>query len=100
MKRLLKVSLLHLLDLKQEGRDLTHQDADHHLPQPLKAMDLDLEQVLATNMSKQKKIPKGVGDSIAKFLEVTGVQKVVKSTVKDCGCKKRQEKLNKLFPYK
>tara|TARA_A100001391_G_scaffold166110_1_gene126091 strand:+ start:503 stop:718 length:216 start_codon:yes stop_codon:yes gene_type:complete len=51
-------------------------------------------------MKKEKKIPKGVGDSIAKFLEITGVQKVVKSTVKDCGCKKRQEKLNKLFPYK
>ncbi len=51
-------------------------------------------------MSKEKKVPKGVGDSIARFLEVTGVQKVVKSTVKDCGCKKRQEKLNKLFPYK
>ena len=51
-------------------------------------------------MRKEKKIPKGVGDSIARFLEVTGVQKVVKSTVKDCGCKKRQEKLNKLFPYK
>lgn len=48
----------------------------------------------------KKKVPKGVGDSIAKFLEVTGVQKVVKATVKDCGCKKRQEKLNKLFPYK
>ena len=53
-----------------------------------------------TKMSKEKKVPKGVGDSIARFLEVTGVQKVVKSTVKDCGCKKRQEKLNKLFPYK
>lgn len=48
----------------------------------------------------KKKVPKGVGDSIAKFLEITGVQKVVKSTVKDCGCKKRQERLNKLFPYK
>tara|TARA_R100000030_G_scaffold94742_1_gene81776 strand:+ start:50 stop:199 length:150 start_codon:yes stop_codon:yes gene_type:complete len=47
-----------------------------------------------------KKIPKGLGDSIARFLEATKVDKVVNSVVKDCGCKKRQEKLNKMFPYK
>lgn len=46
------------------------------------------------------KIPKGLGDSIARFLEATKVDKVVNSVVKDCGCKKRQEKLNKMFPYK
>tara|TARA_R100000482_G_C4978781_1_gene82350 strand:- start:143 stop:334 length:192 start_codon:yes stop_codon:yes gene_type:complete len=63
-------------------------------------MVLDLVLDLDTNMGNHKKVPKGVGDSIAKFLEVTGVQKVVKATIKDCGCKKRQEKLNKLFPYK
>ena len=36
----------------------------------------------------KKKVPKGVGDSIAKFLEVTGVQKVVKAAVKDWAARK------------
>ena len=47
-----------------------------------------------------KQIPKGLGDSIARFNEAMGVTKVVNKFVKDCGCKKRQERLNKMFPYK
>lgn len=47
-----------------------------------------------------KKIPKGLGDSIANFLKSTKIDRVVNSVVKDCGCKKRQGKLNEMFPYK
>ena len=37
--------------------------------------------------------PKGLGDSIAKLTKKVGI--------KPCGgCRKRQEKLNKMFPYK
>jgi len=51
---------------------------------------------------------KGLGDTIEKFTTVTGVktftQFLAKNGVlgkkKDCGCKKRKEKLNKAFPYK
>lgn len=47
---------------------------------------------------------KGLGDTIAKITKATGIKQVVesvsKATGKDCGCKKRQEKLNKIFPYK
>lgn len=44
---------------------------------------------------------KGLGDSIAKVTQATGIDKVVKAVVgEDCGCKQRQEKLNQLFPYK
>ena len=47
---------------------------------------------------------KGLGDTIAKITKATGIKHVVetvsKATGKDCGCKKRQEKLNKIFPYK
>ena len=47
---------------------------------------------------------KGLGDSIEKFTKATGIKKVVdtlsKTTKKDCGCNKRKNKLNKLFPYK
>ena len=44
---------------------------------------------------------KGLGDSIEKITKATGINKVVDARgVKDCGCKKRQKSLNKLFPYK
>ena len=46
---------------------------------------------------------KGLGDTIAKITKTTGIKKVVdtvaKVTGKDCGCEKRQEGLNRLFPY-
>ena len=41
---------------------------------------------------------KGLGDTIAKITEATGIKKVVDTiankTGKDCGCAKRQENLN------
>jgi hypothetical protein len=40
---------------------------------------------------------KGLGDTIAKLTKATGIDKLAP---KDCGCKKRQDKLNKMFPYK
>lgn len=43
---------------------------------------------------------KGLGDTIAKVTEVTGMDKVAKFILgEDCGCDKRKTKLNKLFPY-
>lgn len=47
---------------------------------------------------------KGLGDTIERVTTATGIRKVVehvsKKTGKDCGCKARKEKLNKMFPYK
>lgn len=44
---------------------------------------------------------KGFGDTVAKFTEATGIDKVVKFIAgEDCGCEARKEKLNKLFPYR
>ena len=46
---------------------------------------------------------KGLGDTIEKITEATGIKKVVETiselTGVDCGCDERKEKLNKLFPY-
>jgi len=46
---------------------------------------------------------KGLGDTIGRFTKATGIQKateiVEKVIKKPCGCKKRKEKLNDLFPY-
>ena len=43
----------------------------------------------------------GLGDTIEKVLEVTGVSKVAKWLLgEDCKCDERKAKLNELFPYK
>ena len=51
----------------------------------------------------EKKKSKGLGDTVAKITKATGIKKVVdtvaKKTGKDCGCAKRQNNLNRLFPY-
>jgi hypothetical protein len=48
---------------------------------------------------------KGLGDSIEKITKATGIKSIVDAVnkargVKDCGCNKRKEALNKKFPYK
>jgi hypothetical protein len=48
---------------------------------------------------------KGLGDTIAKITQATGLDKVAHIVAKaageeDCGCTERQEALNKMFPYK
>ena len=42
----------------------------------------------------------GLGDTVEKVLEATGVAKVAKFFLgEDCGCEERKEVLNKMFPY-
>lgn len=52
-------------------------------------------------MGKRKS--QGLGDSIEKFTEATGIKagvdKLAEAIGFDCGCEKRKEVLNKLFPY-
>ena len=44
---------------------------------------------------------KGLGDTIAKITEATGIDKAVKFIAgEDCGCDQRKKKLNELFPYR
>ncbi len=46
---------------------------------------------------------RGLGDTIEKFTRATGIKKVVdtvaKATNSDCGCNKRRDTLNRVFPY-
>tara|TARA_R100000734_G_C3317018_1_gene109821 strand:+ start:1700 stop:1876 length:177 start_codon:yes stop_codon:yes gene_type:complete len=46
---------------------------------------------------------KGLGDTVEKFTQATGiksvVEKVAKATGKDCGCGQRRDTLNRVFPY-
>jgi len=47
---------------------------------------------------------KGLGDTVQKVTKATGIKKatdfIFDKLGMDCGCDKRKEKLNKLFPYK
>lgn len=46
---------------------------------------------------------KGFGDTVEAITKATGIKKVVdtvaKATGKDCGCNKRKDNINKMFPY-
>ena len=54
-------------------------------------------------MGRPKK-SKGLGDTIEKITEATGIKKVVEAVSEatgiNCGCEDRKDLLNKLFPYK
>jgi len=56
---------------------------------------------LETGKIKLKMKSKGLGDSIEKITTATGIKGVVDKIAgdKDCGCGKRKDKLNKMFPY-
>jgi len=52
-----------------------------------------------------KEESKGLGDTIAKITNATGLDKLADSVAKlsgkeDCGCGARRTKLNQMFPYK
>jgi hypothetical protein len=47
---------------------------------------------------------KGLGDTIDKITTATGIKAAVKAATaavgkKDCGCGKRKDALNRMFPY-
>tara|TARA_R100001463_G_scaffold76672_8_gene130855 strand:- start:9760 stop:9978 length:219 start_codon:yes stop_codon:yes gene_type:complete len=65
-------------------------------------------QMLGLGPNKKKYVPsnkrsRGLGDTIEKFTKATGIKKAVdtvaKATGKDCGCGKRRDTLNRIFPY-
>ena len=48
----------------------------------------------------EAKVSEGLGDTLGKIFESTGVTKLVKFIAgEDCGCEERKQKLNELFPY-
>lgn len=56
-------------------------------------------------MAKKKQKNEGLGDTIADITELLLIDKLVKNVnkalnIEDCGCERRKEKLNKMFPYK
>ena len=49
---------------------------------------------------KPKVKAQGLGDTIEKVTQATGIDKVVKFIMgEDCGCEERKAKLNAMFPY-
>jgi hypothetical protein len=56
--------------------------------------------MLTQKLKKINMKSRGLGDSIEKFTKATGIKQVVeKVTNGDCGCNKRRDTLNRLFPY-
>ena len=50
--------------------------------------------------ANHEKASEGLGDTIAKVTEATGIKKAVKFIAgEDCGCDERQERLNRIFKY-
>jgi len=66
-----------------------------------------LKDIQESNMSEEfdpKKPSEGLGDTIAKVTNALGIDKVAEKVAhlagkKDCGCNRRREKLNEIFPY-
>ena len=61
------------------------------------------DHLLKFNFMEKKS--KGLGDSIEKITKATGIKSIVNKVnelrgVRDCGCNKRKNRLNKKFPYK
>jgi hypothetical protein len=53
------------------------------------------------NIKRQKSKSTGVGDTVEKIFQATGVDKLAKWALgEDCGCQERKEALNRLFPYR
>jgi hypothetical protein len=52
---------------------------------------------------KEENKSRGLGDTVEKIMKATGIKKVVDVTLnavgKDCGCDKRRDALNRIFPY-
>ena len=42
---------------------------------------------------------KGLGDTIEKFTQATGIKKLADKIPGGCGCKSRKSIINRLFPY-
>lgn len=61
---------------------------------------------MSTNTQKNEtQESQGFGDTIAKVTNALGIDKLAEEVAQsmgksDCGCKKRQQKLNEMFPYK
>ncbi len=54
-----------------------------------------------TKAYKESQKSKGLGDTIEKITEATGIKKAVKFIFgEDCGCDERKERLNKEYPYR
>jgi len=54
-------------------------------------------------MRRTKIQSKGFGDTVSKIAKAVGADKIAKvyekATGKDCGCNKRKDTLNRVFPY-
>lgn len=66
-----------------------------------KVAEIVKEEVQEFVQDVKKEAAEGLGDTLEKVFEATGVKKVIKWLAgEDCGCEERKKKLNELFPYR
>lgn len=75
----------------------TAQLCEHH--RPCAKFVGEKYALLDTTCLRQLK-SRGVGDTIAKLADASGIAAIVDATGVDCGCAKRRELLNTLLPYR
>ena len=61
-------------------------------------------QQLGLNSNKPAIPSRGFGDTVEKFTKTTGIKTAVDKLknaagIEDCGCNKRKDTLNRMFPY-
>lgn len=62
---------------------------------------VEIKPIVIPPMAKNKPIINGVGDVVAKVAQPVAnlIDKIFSTNIRECGgCKKRREKLNKMFP--
>ena len=58
-----------------------------------------MQKQLVSNIRIMNK-SRGLGDTIENFTKATGIKKIADAIPGGCGCSKRRDALNKMFPYK
>lgn len=83
----------------QKSKVTSYDPQKHDVETILQAHLAESEEQEATERIAEES--KGLGDTIEKITEATGIKKAVKWLLgDDCGCDERKAKLNQMFPYK
>lgn len=83
--------------VKNEAKNLV-EDLKEDLKEIVEEVKDDVKDKVRQRVKERAE---GLGDTLEKVFDKTGIAKVVKWIAgEDCGCDKRKEKLNKMFPYR
>jgi 1,6-anhydro-N-acetylmuramate kinase len=93
---------LELSKIQEAQQQLVQSHHEHvNVPEPVHHIPEHVQTFVQNAPASQPS--KGLGDTIEKIAEATGIKTLVdtvaKAVNKDCGCAKRKAILNEVFPY-